>query len=108
MPSKLGNMLASGRPVVAGASPGTQLFDAIEGCGIGVDPGNARDFARAIQTLADSSSVRAEMGRNARRRAIEQWGRDAILEGLLGRLEGGPAVEAYPAQKAESARRQQT
>src|SRR3990170_1399948 len=34
MPSKLTGMLASGRPVVATASPGTQVAEVVEGCGI--------------------------------------------------------------------------
>jgi colanic acid biosynthesis glycosyl transferase WcaI len=104
MPSKLGNMLASGRPVVAGAVAGTQLYDAIDGCGIGVEPGNAQEFARAIASLADSAVLRTEMGQRARQRALEQWSRDAILEGFLARLQGG----AYPVQQREAASKQQT
>ncbi|HEY4135423.1 MAG TPA: glycosyltransferase WbuB, partial [Alphaproteobacteria bacterium] len=34
MPSKLGGMLATGRPVVAGAHPGTQVATAVSDCGI--------------------------------------------------------------------------
>src|SRR5690606_21104647 len=45
LPSKLTNMLASGRPVVATASPGTELAQEVESCGIVTPPGDGRAFA---------------------------------------------------------------
>ncbi|MFI5018739.1 MAG: WcaI family glycosyltransferase, partial [Dongiales bacterium] len=45
MPSKLAFMLASGKPVVAGAAPGTALARAIEGAGIAVPPGDPAAMA---------------------------------------------------------------
>jgi colanic acid biosynthesis glycosyl transferase WcaI len=80
MPSKLGNILASGRPVVASAAKGTQIYDAVSGCGIAVEPGNAEEFAKAISTLADDAELRAGMGIVGRNRALDEWSRDNILE----------------------------
>ena len=70
MPSKLGGMLASGRPVVASAAEGTQVASAIEGCGIVVAPDDPVAMAGAISALAADPSRRASLGAAARERAI--------------------------------------
>lgn len=88
MPSKLGNMLASGRPVVAGALPGTQLYDAVSGCGLAVPPDDAPAFARAIAQLAGDAALRTAMGANGRARAEEEWGKEAILRRMEAMLTG--------------------
>src|SRR3546814_14541990 len=49
LPSKLANMLASGRPVVAGAAPGSDLAIEVDGCGIAVEPENPARMADAIE-----------------------------------------------------------
>jgi colanic acid biosynthesis glycosyl transferase WcaI len=79
LPSKLTNMLASGRPIVAAAAPGTGLAGEIDGCGLVVSPGDAESFAEAIETLIDDPSLRAALGRAARARAEERWSRTPIL-----------------------------
>lgn len=80
LPSKLTNMLASGRPVVATASVGTGLADEVEGCGLVASPGNAHGFADAIKQLLDDPELRGRMGRAARERSIQRWSRTAILD----------------------------
>lgn len=79
LPSKLTNMLASGRPVVATALPGTGLANEVEGCGLVVAPGDVAAFASAITRLLDDDALRTRTGIAARRRAEESWSRDAIL-----------------------------
>lgn len=79
LPSKLINMLASGRPIVATAMPGTGLADEVEGCGIVTQPGVPASFAQAIEDLLDNEELRLASGKNARERAVERWGRPAIL-----------------------------
>jgi len=79
MPSKLAFMLASGRPVVAGAAAGTALARAIEGCGIAVPPGDAAAMAGAIRELARDEPRRRSLGAKARERAVAEWDREAIL-----------------------------
>ena len=83
LPSKLTNMLASGRPVVATADPGTGLAHEVAGCGLLVAPGDGAGFAAAIATLCDTPALAAPFGLAARARAEERWAKDAIL----GRLE---------------------
>ena len=80
LPSKLNNMLASGRPVVATASAGTGLASEVEGCGIVVEPGDAKAFAQAITALLDDLRCANNWGAlrgNAPRTAgtpIQSWG----------------------------------
>lgn len=82
LPSKLGNMLASGRPVVATAAVGTGLAREVEGCGLVVPPGDAQEFARAIGRLIDDEQLRAVAGAAARGRAEERWRKADILQSL--------------------------
>lgn len=82
LPSKLTNMLASGRPVVATAHPETGLATEVEGCGLVVPPGDEAAFADAIAGLIDDEAARIEIGRRARRRAVERWSTPTILEKL--------------------------
>jgi len=87
LPSKLTNMLASGRPVVATAEAGTGLADEVEGCGIVIPPGDDKRFAGAISALADDPTSAEAFGEAARRRAEKRWSRDAILGDLIDRLD---------------------
>ncbi|GAA4779093.1 WcaI family glycosyltransferase [Stakelama sediminis] len=86
LPSKLTNMLASGRPVVATAAVGTGLANEIEGCGIVTEPGSAKDFACAITRLIEDTQLCTTLGHTARQRAKEHWAYEAILGALDGAL----------------------
>ena len=91
MPSKLGNMLASGKPVIAGAMPNTQVYEAIQGCGIAVTPDSAEELVAAIRTLVKDGSLRLQKGAAGRRRAQADWSKDGVLvklEALLGKGRG--------------------
>ncbi len=79
LPSKLTNMLASGRPVIATTEPGTGLYDEVDGCGMVTPPGDAAALAQAIATLADDPARCAALGTAARRRAEDRWMKDAII-----------------------------
>ena len=80
LPSKLANMLASGRPVVATAAPGTGIHAEVDGCGIATPPGDSAAFAEAIAALIDDPARRASLGAAARQRAGQRWTRDAVLQ----------------------------
>lgn len=62
MPSKLGAMLASGRPVVATARSGTEIAEVVGRYGVVVAPGDGAAFAAAITDLAAVPDRRAELG----------------------------------------------
>ncbi len=82
LPSKLTNMLASGRPVVATASSGTGLADEVEGCGVVTPPGDAASLARTVCELIDNPELRHTLGLAGRRRADERWARERIIDRL--------------------------
>jgi colanic acid biosynthesis glycosyl transferase WcaI len=92
MPSKLGGMLATGRPVVAGAHPGTQVATAVSDCGIVVPPDDGAAMAVALRQLAADPAARSRLGAQARRNALADWDKD----GILGRLESTLNNKIYP------------
>lgn len=81
MPSKLTNILAAGRPGVATADPGTELYRILteHGCGVVTPPESAEELAGAVERLADDAPERARLGRNARRYAEVCLDRERIL-----------------------------
>jgi colanic acid biosynthesis glycosyl transferase WcaI len=79
MPSKLTGMLASGRPVIATAAPGTQVASAVERHGIAVEPGDLEALAQAVDRLAENPALRRDMGRAARTFAEQELARDSVL-----------------------------
>lgn len=102
LPSKLTNMLASGRPVVATATPGTGLAREVAGCGVITPPGDAAAFAAAIGELLDDAPRRADYGRAARARAERDWNKETIVAKFTADLED--AVAARGALAAERVR----
>lgn len=82
LPSKLTNMLASGRPIVATAAPGTGLALEVEGCGVLTPPGDDGAFAEAIGRLLDDAAARAAFGARARERGEERWEKGRIVDHL--------------------------
>lgn len=86
LPSKLTNMLGSGRPVIATADPGTALHAEVDGCGLCIAPGDAGALAQAIAALADDAARRAQLGQAAARRCAERWQQDAILGRLTDQI----------------------
>lgn len=86
LPSKLTNMLASGRPVLATAAAGSGLFDEVEGCGINTEPGDANALALGLTSLLDDTNLRSRLGANARRRAGERWSQPAIIDAAEARM----------------------
>jgi colanic acid biosynthesis glycosyl transferase WcaI len=79
LPSKLANMLYSGRPVVATALPGTGLHAEVEGCGITTPPGDATAFADAIARLLDDCALAERLGAAARERGASRWSQQAVI-----------------------------
>ena len=88
LPSKLTNMLASGRPVVATVAPGTGLAAEVEGCGLVSAPGDAVALAGAVTALLDDPDLAARCGVAARERALDRWSQQAIIDRLAERLRG--------------------
>jgi colanic acid biosynthesis glycosyl transferase WcaI len=95
LPSKLTNMLASGRPVVATAAAGTGLAREMEGCGIVTPPGDEVAFADAIETVLDQPLLADRYSRTARDRAERDWNKDRILASLYTDLEAAVTAKSH-------------
>jgi colanic acid biosynthesis glycosyl transferase WcaI len=87
MPSKLTGMLASGRPIVATASPDTEVANVVQNCGIIVPPGDARLLSNAIAGLAGNPQRRLNYGKKARIYAEENLSQEVILTSFVKALE---------------------
>lgn len=85
MPSKLTNMLASGRPVIATAAAGTALAELVRGHDVGtvVEPGQPAALAAAIAEMFTNDETRLRQGANARAFAEAFLDRDTLLEAAL-------------------------
>ncbi len=79
MPSKLTGMLASGRPVIATASPGTQVATAVAGHGIAVPAGDFDALCAAVDRLLNDADLRRTFGEAAREFAVAHLGREEVL-----------------------------
>jgi colanic acid biosynthesis glycosyl transferase WcaI len=82
LPSKLAGMLASGRPVVAMAAPGSGIALEMENAGLVIPPGDAQALAAAVIMLAGDKAMRARLGAIARIRAEQKWDRVSILRSI--------------------------
>lgn len=79
MPSKLTGMLASGRPVVAAAAPGTQIAGIVQHCGKVARPGDANAFSEAIADLAEHPEEARTLGDAGRKLVMKLWRKEAVL-----------------------------
>jgi colanic acid biosynthesis glycosyl transferase WcaI len=79
MPSKLGGMLASGRPILAAVLADGAIAGAMRAAGVVVPPGDGAALAEAVRDLGANPSRRGALGRAARRLAERDWDRDTVL-----------------------------
>lgn len=94
LPSKLTNMLASGRPVVATAAAGTQVAELVCECGVVVRPGDSVGLAAALTWLAESADRRRELGLKGRVLAARLWDKERLLsEAFFARSDYAPRGE---------------
>jgi colanic acid biosynthesis glycosyl transferase WcaI len=90
MPSKLTGMLASGRPVITTARPGTQVAGVVEQAGLVVEPGCLPCIVSAIRRLGDDEPERRQLGAAARQYAIDVLERERVLRGFEEHLHDVP------------------
>lgn len=86
-PNKFFDALASGRPALVNQPGWTRSLVEENQAGVYVPVGDGQAMADAITRLADDPALCALMGRNARRLAEEQFGRDEQAGRLLEVLE---------------------
>jgi colanic acid biosynthesis glycosyl transferase WcaI len=98
LPSKLGGMLASGRPVVA-QTDGGELARAARAGGVAVAPDDPASMARAILALGADDERRRRLGRAARRFAETHLDREPIIQRYVSRMaaqvSAGSALRAW-------------
>lgn len=92
LPSKLGNMLASGRPIVATAYRGTGLANEVESCGVVVPPGDEQALAGAIDSLLNDPARMEALAATARQRAEKFWNREDIISTFERLIKGDAAL----------------
>lgn len=86
MPSKLGAVLAAGKPVIATVPPGTQIARTLGAAGGIVPPEDPERLAQAIRELAGDVPRRVAMGAAARRIARETFEAETVLAQMETRL----------------------
>lgn len=81
VPSKLMNIMAAGRPVVASLPLDGDAPRIVReaGCGICVEAEDAESLAGAIRKLFQDESLREQMGKKGRRYAEEHFGREQCV-----------------------------
>lgn len=79
MPSRLLGMLASARPVLSTAAPGTQVGRIVAQCGVLAPDGDAQAFAHALRKLLDDPILRGELGAVGRRIAQDLFSKEKVL-----------------------------
>jgi colanic acid biosynthesis glycosyl transferase WcaI len=86
MPSKLTGILASGRPVIATATEGTEVWTLVEGKGLNTAPGDVDALVSAIRKLSEHPELRRQLGASARCYAEECLDRNQVLEQFEAKL----------------------
>ena len=79
MPSKLTNMMASGKAVVATVAENSQIANVLVDCGLVVEPENVEAFCDAIKSLIDNPDEAKRLGYNCRQYAEQHWGKHDVL-----------------------------
>ncbi len=75
-------MLASGKPVIATANPGTQISQVLDTLGILIQPGNAAALAQALIKLSENPSERLRLGNLGCAYACQHLDKEIILSRL--------------------------
>ena len=82
MPSKIFNVMASARPVLAVSPPGSEIMQIVTeaGCGWNVPPGSPEKLADAIIQLKGSESALIQMGKNGRACLEKNYSRNTCVD----------------------------
>jgi colanic acid biosynthesis glycosyl transferase WcaI len=81
LPSKVFNIMSSERPVLAVASPESELAELVNAsaCGLVVAPGNHQALAAAIVRLQAEPALRQQLGQNGRQRLVTDFSRERCV-----------------------------
>jgi colanic acid biosynthesis glycosyl transferase WcaI len=87
LPSKLGGMLASGKPVLVTAEEGTELAEFVSGAAAVIAPGDGRALAETIRELRKGQHQLDTESRLERVRSLSRNGGLALLASVLLKVE---------------------
>ena len=81
MPSKVYEIMASGRPLLVSADTNSDVWNLVETtrCGLCIEPENAEQLAEAVLTLYRDLSLREAMGQHGRRHAERNYAKQVVV-----------------------------
>jgi colanic acid biosynthesis glycosyl transferase WcaI len=81
VPSKLYNIMATGRPVLGLMNPNCETAAIIKktNCGVVADPRDKGSILRAITQLKEDKKLREKLGENGRKESLLRYSRDVVL-----------------------------
>jgi colanic acid biosynthesis glycosyl transferase WcaI len=82
LPSKLGGILASGKPAIVMTRPETGLAAEVGNGGLIIPPGDVGALTEAVRRLSTDPSLGRTLGKNARTIALARWDKATILTAL--------------------------
>jgi glycosyltransferase involved in cell wall biosynthesis len=94
VPYVLLEAMESGLPVVASSSGNLPEVLGDGACGRLVEPGHEAGFARAVEELIQSSTLRERLEREARQRALAYYSEGAVIPSVLKVIEQGVETRA--------------
>jgi glycosyltransferase involved in cell wall biosynthesis len=82
MPSKIYEIMASGRPLLASADVGSDVWQVVQtsGCGVCIEPGDATNLAQTILMLQRNPELRLSMSQHGRQYAEQSFSRQSVVE----------------------------
>lgn len=86
IPSKMFEAMGMERPIILGVRGESRAILEDSGGGIGIQPENADELARAIASLADCPGVGLSLGRAGREFAARHYNRDVLARQMLDML----------------------
>lgn len=86
LPSKLLGMMASGKPVVVGATSGTCLANIVSMCGVVVEPESVNSYIDGLNYLISNSISSESLGRAGFDFVCETYNKSIILNQVVSKL----------------------
>ena len=80
LPSKLGNMLSSGRPILATVHAGTGIARELDGCGVIVPPQDPEAFVWGLRQLLTNRALGEGLARAGKQQAEAHWSKAAVID----------------------------
>jgi colanic acid biosynthesis glycosyl transferase WcaI len=102
LPSKIYEIMASGRPLLASADRESEVWRLVGDtqCGVCVEPEDAGQLAQAILTLYRDPALREAMSRRGRQHAVQSYSRQVVVDryhDLFQRIAANAEVRQYGA-----------